>query len=285
MSKQKLLAFMAVLFGWCLGDCARAQGPVTCRRYRCDDTYKCSWKVRPLSSTKPESLDKSERAGARAMAQFLGRSEISRRPIVLDGVAISSGPALVANSASTMPASASWEVMHTQFCPACQASEGRGRAEAAAAFKVRAEIHDPLNSDARVDLFASMKAEETTTRTLAELKRVGATIASAGSVTVGGGIGGTGGAGSVGLTESLGNLRKVDELFHDSDGPKEQEAVTFLVKMEAAVDRGVLAVDGNFFATAAALLELEPTAFLLTLTLSCDNCDHADSKRIELFPR
>ena len=269
-----------LLFG---GGTAHAGGNRICTAFKCDVIHKCTWIVAPTQLPKGESLDKDKQLGVNG-ALFKGYCLVGPQPIDLDGYAISAGPSLTLNKASTQVSQAKWEVRHIQTCPACTFTEGRGRSHATIAFKARAEIRDPLLSDAFAAVYASLKAEEPTTKCKVELKNAGLKVASAGSTTAGVATGPNGG-GSLGGTKYQGNASELERLFHDTDETTDVEANIYYVTMEAALDQATLSVDGWSFGMAQALVEIVPSQYELILELSCDNCKQPLSKMNERFPQ
>ncbi|MBL8842302.1 MAG: hypothetical protein JNL90_12330 [Planctomycetes bacterium] len=262
---------------------ASAQGRKTCRNYNCDGLYRCSWKVTKTDAPPLTSLDDSLRVG-RSMAQYRGFCNAMQPPFALDGYAISPGTRITFTQTSDGAAQTKWDVKHVNFCPACKFTEGRGRAEAVVSFKARAKMHDPFGSDARAEAWGTLGARESTTGCKAEAKG-GVVVASSGAFSVGGGGGPMGPSGSIGWTQNLGNLSEVEQLFHHEDDTPDVEKNEYHVTMSATVDRAVVAANGWMLGFAQAAMELEPVAFDLTLFLSCDYCDHADSKAVEHFPQ
>lgn len=262
---------------------ASAQGRKTCRNYNCDGIYRCDWIVTKVSAPPLNSLDDSLQVG-RAMAQYRGHCDASERPFDLDGYAISPGTRITFTQTSDGTAETKWKVTHIDTCPACKYTEGRGRAEAAVSFKARAKMHDPFGSDARAEAWGTLGASESTTGCKAEAKG-GVVVASSGAFSVGGGGGPMGPSGTIGWTQNLGNLSEVEQLFHHEDDTPDVEKNEYHVTMSATVDRAVVAANGWMLGFAQAAMELEPVAFDLTLFLSCDYCDHADSKAVEHFPQ
>ncbi len=262
---------------------ARGQSRKTCRNYNCDGVYRCDWTVSKTQSPSYESLDESKRVG-RSLAQYRGHCDASARPFDLDGYAISPGSRITLTQASKAAAIARWEVHHTRQCPACTHTEGRGRAQAQVSFKARAQISDPPGSDARAEAYGTLAAGEATTGCATEASG-GVVVASSGAVVVGASSSPVGSGGSIGWTRNLGNTSEIEELFHDDDDTPDVEKNDYYVTMTASIDRALLAADGWLLGMAQSGLEIEPTAFELTLYLSCDYCNHPSSKAELHFPR
>jgi len=267
---------------------ADAQAPRTCNSYSCDTTTKCRWQVVPKQLPGSASLDKQLAAGT-SRARFTGYCDADQpRPLQVDGFAMSVAPRLTLTQASSSASTAQWEVHHIRTCIACRYTEGRGRAEARVSFVARASIRDPASADARADVLGSLKAKEATTSCEARLDAAGVSVATSGAVTFGVTAGGApGSAGSAGLSGSIngGNARALEQLCHDSDQPPEVEMNDYYVTLEAALDRGLLQVDGWALGFAQAAAAIEPGEFQLRLHLSCDWCTEKESRLEAVFPQ
>lgn len=288
MVGRKIATWIAFAAACAWGREADAQARKICTNYQCDSTTKCRWQIVPKQLPGSASLDKQLRAGT-SYARFDGTCDAGwPRPLVLDGYALSVSPRLTLTQASASVSTAKWEVHHIRTCLACRYTEGRGRAEARVAFVAQASIRDPLGADARADVLASLKSSESTTSCEARLDAAGVSVASSGAVTFGVMTGGApGSAGSAGISGSIngGNARALEQLFHASDEPPEVEKNDYYVTMEAALDRGLLQVDGVAFGYARAMAAIAPSEFQLRLHLSCDYCSDAESRLEAVFPQ
>ncbi len=260
-----------------------AQG--RCTTYNCDGIAKCTWKVSVITAPMYEALDDKQYSGGGSHAKLQGYTTVAPVPMALDGLGISAGSGAKAVVTSTAPAVEVWEVKHVRPCKACRHSEGRGWSRATVAFRGRAEMQDPGNSDALAECAATLGAEESTTHL-----RVRATgkVKAASSGSSSSGVSASPGVtpgGSISVSKDLGNQHKVIELFSDAHVSDDVEANLYHVQMTSSVDRSAIDVDGNFIFIALAALQLETTAYELHLYLTCDWCNGADSIMTLDFPQ